>query len=68
MCLKKNNSLYADVETNIDHIEQTLIELNDESEIPQNVSQMKSPHCEVLNEENLIEEKLIEETSDRSPR
>ena len=62
--LKKFNPLYADVEINVDQIEQPLIELSDESEVSQNESQMKLPYCEVLNEENANKEEWIEETPD----
>ena len=61
---KKIQSIYADVEINVDQIEQPLIELSDESEVSQNESQMKLPYCEVLNEENANKEELIEETPD----
>ena len=50
--------------TVVDQTEQFFIQLSESYEISQNVSQIKPPFCEVLNEENENEEELIEETPD----
>ena len=59
---KKIQSIICWCRNQCNHIDQSLIELNNASEVSQSVSQMKLWYCKVLNKDNLNEEKLIEET------